>query len=84
MRGSSQLEGNVVALGKRYSDNIYISFEQAISTTTEYLVKLDYALTQRFAARPDRHHERRRRLLPVLLGLNAPYLGPISRAASLP
>jgi translocation and assembly module TamB len=51
VRGSSQVEGNVVALGKRYSDNIYISFEQAISTTTEYLVKLDYALTQRFSLR---------------------------------
>ena len=51
MRSSSQLAGNVVALGKRYSDDIYISFEQAISTTTEYLVKLDYALTQRISLR---------------------------------
>jgi translocation and assembly module TamB len=51
VRGSSQLQGNVVALGKRYTDNIYISFEQAISTTTEYLVKLDYALTQRISLR---------------------------------
>jgi translocation and assembly module TamB len=51
VRGSSQLEGNVVALGKRYADNVYITFEQAISTTTEYLVKLDYALTQRFSLR---------------------------------
>ena len=51
LRGSSELAGNVVALGKRYSDNIYISFEQAISTTTEYLVKLDYALTQRVSLR---------------------------------
>lgn len=51
VRGSSQLEGNVVALGKRYSDDIYISVEQAISTTTEYLVKLDYALTQRISLR---------------------------------
>jgi translocation and assembly module TamB len=51
VRSSSQLQGNVVALGKRYADNIYISFEQAISTTTEYLVKLDYALTQRISLR---------------------------------
>jgi translocation and assembly module TamB len=51
VRSSSQLEGNVVALGKRYSDDIYISFEQAISTTTEYLVKLDYALTRRISLR---------------------------------
>ncbi|HZM34761.1 MAG TPA: translocation/assembly module TamB domain-containing protein [Burkholderiales bacterium] len=51
VRGSSQLQGNVVALGKRWSDDVYVSFEQAISTTTEYLVKLDYALTQRFSLR---------------------------------
>ncbi|HSA91311.1 MAG TPA: translocation/assembly module TamB domain-containing protein [Burkholderiales bacterium] len=51
VRGSSELTGNVVALGKRYSEDIYISFEQAISTTTEYLVKLDYALTQRISLR---------------------------------
>jgi translocation and assembly module TamB len=51
VRGSSELEGNVVALGKRWSDRVYISFEQAISTTTEYLVKLDYSLTQRISLR---------------------------------
>jgi translocation and assembly module TamB len=51
VRSSSELAGNVVALGKRYSDNVYLSFEQAISTTTEYLVKLDYALTQRISLR---------------------------------
>jgi translocation and assembly module TamB len=41
----------VVALGKRYSDDIYFSFEQAIGTTTEYLVKLDYTLTRRLSLR---------------------------------
>jgi len=46
VRGSSELATNVVALGKRASDNVYVSFEQAIGTTTEYLVKLDYTLTQ--------------------------------------
>jgi translocation and assembly module TamB len=53
VRGSSSgsVAGNVVALGKRYSDEVYVSFEQAISTTTEYLVKLDYALTQRISLR---------------------------------
>jgi len=51
VRSSSDLAGNVVALGKRYSDNVYLSFEQGISTTTEYLVKLDYALTQRISLR---------------------------------
>jgi translocation and assembly module TamB len=51
VRSSSQLESNVVALGKRYSDKVYFSFEQAIGTTTEYLVKLDYTLTQRVSLR---------------------------------
>jgi translocation and assembly module TamB len=51
VRSSSELAGNVVALGKRYSDKLYFSFEQAIGATTEYLVKLDYALTQRLSLR---------------------------------
>jgi len=51
VRSSSELQSNVVALGKRYSDKLYFSFEQAIGTTTEYLVKLDYALTQRVSLR---------------------------------
>jgi translocation and assembly module TamB len=51
VRGSSELASNVVALGKRYSDKLYFSFEQAIGATTEYLVKLDYALTQRVSLR---------------------------------
>jgi translocation and assembly module TamB len=51
VRNSSELASNVVALGKRYSDNLYFSFEQAIGTTTEYLVKLDYALTQHVSLR---------------------------------
>ena len=51
VRSSSELAGNVVALGKRYSDKLYFSFEQAIGTTTEYLVKLDYALTRRVSLR---------------------------------
>jgi len=51
VRGSSELASNVVALGKRYSDRLYFSFEQAIGATTEYLVKLDYALTRRVSLR---------------------------------
>jgi translocation and assembly module TamB len=49
--GSGELAQNVVALGKRASDQLYFSFEQAIGTTTEYLVKLDYTLTERVALR---------------------------------
>jgi translocation and assembly module TamB len=51
VRSSSELASNVVALGKRASDNLYFSFEQAIGTTTEYLVKLDYTLTEHVALR---------------------------------
>jgi translocation and assembly module TamB len=51
VRSSSALAGNVVALGKRYADNLYLTFERAIGTTTDYLVKLDYALTQRLSLR---------------------------------
>jgi autotransporter translocation and assembly factor TamB len=41
----------VVAVGKRATDDVYVSFEQAIGATTEYLVKLDYALTQHVVLR---------------------------------
>jgi len=50
VRSSSALESNVVALGKRY-DKLYFGFERTIGTTTESLVKLDYALTQRVSLR---------------------------------
>ena len=59
VRGSSDLGGgkttdtttNVFALGKRLSDKLYVSFEQALGATAEYLVKLDYSLTQRVSVR---------------------------------
>lgn len=51
VRGSSELSSNVFALGKRLSDKLYVSFEQALSATAEYLVKLDYSLTQRVSVR---------------------------------
>ena len=52
VRGSSELDArNVFALGKRLSDKLYVSFEQALGATAEYLVKLDYSLTQRVSVR---------------------------------
>jgi translocation and assembly module TamB len=59
VRGSSDLPArsatesttNVFALGKRLSDKLYVSFEQALGSTAEYLVKLDYSLTQRVSVR---------------------------------
>ena len=50
-RNSTDSTTNVFALGKRLSDKLYVSFEQALGTTAEYLVKLDYSLTQRVSVR---------------------------------
>jgi translocation and assembly module TamB len=50
-RNSTDQTTNVFALGKRLSDKLYVSFEQALGATTEYLVKLDYSLTQRVSVR---------------------------------
>jgi translocation and assembly module TamB len=50
-RGATDTTTNVFALGKRLSDKLYVSFEQALGATAEYLVKLDYSLTQRVSVR---------------------------------
>jgi translocation and assembly module TamB len=50
-RNATEQTTNVFALGKRLSDKLYVSFEQALGATTEYLVKLDYSLTQRVSVR---------------------------------
>ncbi len=50
-RGATDTTTNVFALGKRLSDKLYVSFEQALGATAERLVKLDYALTQRVSVR---------------------------------
>jgi len=41
----------VVAVGKRLTDRIYVSFEQGIGVAAETLVKVDLALTERWSAR---------------------------------
>ena len=43
----------VVAVGKRLSDRLYISYEQGLGTTASQLVKLDFSLTQRLALRTE-------------------------------
>jgi translocation and assembly module TamB len=50
-RNAADPTTNVFALGKRLSDRLYLSFEQALGATAEYLVKLDYSLTQRVSLR---------------------------------
>ena len=41
----------MLAVGKRFSDKLYLSYEQGIGTVTSSLVKLDYALSRRWSAR---------------------------------
>ena len=50
-RGSGQTQDSVVAVGKRFSDKLYLSYEQGIGTVASSLVKLDYALSRRWSAR---------------------------------
>jgi translocation and assembly module TamB len=41
----------VVALGKRISDRIYLTYEQGIGTVVQSLVKIDLSLTNRISLR---------------------------------
>jgi translocation and assembly module TamB len=50
-RNSIDPTTNVFAVGKRLSSRLYLSFEQALGATAEYLVKADYSLTQRLSLR---------------------------------
>ena len=53
LRGSGELTGQVVAVGKRISDRLYISYEQGIGAVATNLVKLDYALGRRWTLRAE-------------------------------
>ena len=53
LRGSGEVADRVVAVGKRLSDKLYISYEQGLGEVASQLVKLDYALTQRLAVRAE-------------------------------
>ena len=53
LRGSGELTDRVVAVGKRLSDRLYVSYEQGIGTVVSYLVKLDYALGRRWTLRAE-------------------------------
>ena len=53
LRGSGEVASQVVALGKRLSDRLYISFEQGIGAAASALVKLDFTLTQRVSLRAE-------------------------------
>ena len=53
LRGSGELTDRVVAVGKRLSDRVYVSYEQGLGTVASNLVKLDYALGRRWTLRAE-------------------------------
>jgi translocation and assembly module TamB len=53
LRGSGEAQDRVVALGKRLSDRVYVSYEQGIGTVVSNLVKVDYALTRTWSLRAE-------------------------------
>ena len=53
LRGSGEVADRVVAVGKRLSDRLYISYEQGLGAAASALVKLDFSLTQRLAVRAE-------------------------------
>lgn len=53
LRGSGEVADRVVAVGKRLSDRLYISYEQGIGVAASALVKLDFSLTQRLSVRAE-------------------------------
>jgi len=52
-RGTGEVQDRAVAVGKRLSDKVYVSYEQGIGTVTSSLVKLDYALSRRWSLRAE-------------------------------
>ncbi|HYL89238.1 MAG TPA: translocation/assembly module TamB domain-containing protein, partial [Burkholderiales bacterium] len=52
-RGTGEVQDRAIAVGKRLSDKVYISYEQGLGTVTSSLVKLDYALSRRWSLRAE-------------------------------
>ena len=52
-RGTGEVQDRAIAVGKRLSDKIYVSYEQGLGTVTSSLVKLDYALSRRWSLRAE-------------------------------
>ena len=53
LRGGSELTDRVVAVGKRLSDRLYVSYEQGLGAVATSLIKLDYALGRRWTLRAE-------------------------------
>jgi translocation and assembly module TamB len=51
LRGGGDLQGGVVAVGKRLSDRLYVSYEQGLGAVATSVVKLDYSLGRRWSLR---------------------------------
>jgi len=52
-RGSGEVQDRVLAVGKRLSDRLYVSYEQGLGTVASNLVKLDYSLSRRWSLRAE-------------------------------
>ena len=53
LRGTGEVQDRVVAFGKRLSDRVYVSYERGLGAIATNLVKLDYALSQRWSVRAE-------------------------------
>jgi translocation and assembly module TamB len=53
LRGGGELTDRVVAVGKRLSDRLYVSYEQGLGAIATNLIKLDYALGRRWTLRAE-------------------------------
>ena len=53
LRGSGETGDRVVAVGKRLSDRLYVSYEQGLGVVASALVKVDLALSQRWSVRAE-------------------------------
>ena len=53
LRGTGEVQDRVVAFGKRLSDRVYVSYERGLGAVASNLVKLDYALSQRWSLRAE-------------------------------
>jgi translocation and assembly module TamB len=53
LRGTGEATDRVVAIGKRLSDRLYVSYEQGLGAVASNLIKLDYALGRRWTLRAE-------------------------------
>jgi translocation and assembly module TamB len=53
LRGGGELTDRVVAVGKRLSERLYVSYEQGLGAVATNLLKLDYALGRRWTLRAE-------------------------------